>query len=734
MEGNSFWLIYIQNDQVSVSLVSAFDNKYRISATGPNQGWNIDNPETLTTAIDESLSAASLNANITEEQEPGSAAIVVPPFWVSNDSKILPSKIKIIKDACKSLSLTPTGFLAEDDAIVEDANQSDGFPASFILLHLSDKDFYLSLVYLGHIKERIKKNLTQEFTSQDLESALLEINSESALPPQILVFGQFDARILSSLKNYPWVGKKNIETFLHLPEIKSYNQNQVIDIFTRVISSQLDSSILSKTIPDTSESQPSSPTENPEISNPSPEPETDLDQKVTPSVQKLTLIETDPQDLGFSSSETPSTPVLPIITPADIPTQVNQTPDPLSAPAPMDPVLKKPKFSFTLFKKIKLPQLKFNQNFLWLGLIFIPILAVLPFFLIKTKVTLFVIPYKFDKSLPVTLKVDATENDISKFIIPVDKETFDIKAEVSLKTTGQKTVGDKSQGEITIFNKLDKPQSLPKGSVLIDPDGKKFELTTAVSVAASSSNLEEGVIKLGQVKTVAIALDIGSEYNIIAGSQLKFKDFPETDLIAKTESAFSGGSRQQIAAVSSEDKTTIQSHINEEISKKIEEKINQTTGNISGIIKETIQTKKDNLELSREVGEAAENLSATITASVSVFVLDSNTKDSLIRQFLSSEADFTNSLFDSKDYTFSLKVNKIEVNQASGNLTISGQSLPKIDQLNLKKALTFKTLKSAETVIKKIVPRAYNFNISTKLPLISFTPNHINIEVKTETK
>ncbi|HNZ84282.1 MAG TPA: hypothetical protein PKZ29_00525 [Candidatus Woesebacteria bacterium] len=731
MEGNSFWLIYIQNDRVSVSLISAFDNKYRVLATGPSKSWTSDNPDTLTTAVDESLSVASLNANITEEQEPGSAAIVVPPFWVSNDGKILPSKVKSIKETCKSLSLTPTGFLAEDDAIVEDANQSDGFPASFILVHLSDKDFYLSLVYLGHIKERIKKDLLQEFTSQDLESALLEINSESALPPQILVFGQFDARILSSLKNYPWVGKKNVETFLHLPEIKSYDQNQIIDIFTRVISGQLDSSSFSPKISDTPDDN-SKADPPPADTKPEPEPE------ITAVAQKLTLTETSPEDLGFSSSDsTPapaSTPTLPIITPADIPPQDN--PPSFSTPSPPiePPPSQKPKFSFDFFKKFKLPQIKFNKNFLWLGLIFIPILAVLPFFILKTDVTVFVVPYKFDKSLPVTLKVGADNNDISSSIIPVNKETFDIKAEVSIKTTGQKTVGNKSQGEITIFNKLDKPQSLPKGAVITDPDGKKFELTTAVSVAASSSNLEEGVIKLGQTKTVAVAADIGSEYNIPAGSQLKFKDFPETSLIAKTESAFAGGSRQQIAAVSAEDKTTVQSRINEEITNKIEEKINQTTGSVSGLIKETIQSQKDSLELSREVGEAAEDLAGTITASVSVFVLDNNTRDSVIRQFLSSESDFANSLFDPKDYTFSLKVNKIETNQASGNLTVSGQSLPKIDQSNLKKALTFKTLKSGGETIKKIIPRAYNFNIKTKLPLLSFTPNHINIEVKTETK
>lgn len=59
---------------------------------------------------------------------------------------------------CKELELTPTGFLSEDEAIVEETNQKDDFPASFILVHLDSSGFYLSLVYLGHIKERIRKN------------------------------------------------------------------------------------------------------------------------------------------------------------------------------------------------------------------------------------------------------------------------------------------------------------------------------------------------------------------------------------------------------------------------------------------------------------------------------------------------------------------------------------------------------------------------------------------------
>ena len=61
------------------------------------------------------------------------------------------------------MSLSPTGFLSEDEAIVEDSNKADDLPSSFILVHLGQDEFYLSLVYLGHIKERLRKTFTGEF-------------------------------------------------------------------------------------------------------------------------------------------------------------------------------------------------------------------------------------------------------------------------------------------------------------------------------------------------------------------------------------------------------------------------------------------------------------------------------------------------------------------------------------------------------------------------------------------
>jgi len=710
MDGTNFWLIYIQDEQVSVSLISNQNHRYQILATGPKISWDINSEESIVKATDESLSAASLNANISEDQEPESAAFVVPPFWVGTDGKIAVPKLKLIKNICKELKIRPSGFLAEDESIVEEANQSDGFPASFILLHLSKNEFYLSLVYLGHIKERLRKSFEGEFNGQILESTLLEFNSESALPPQIIVFGDVGENILSNLKSFPWVGKKNVETFLHLPEIKLYSEADVINIFTKVISSQIVSNVSASTI-----NEETVPTETEENSSPVSE--------------ELSLEETDPASLGFSSADEDLSDQLP---PTENIPEPNLDPFvPEQLPPPAIKNLPKINFSLSFLKKIKLPKIKFS-NLGWIALIILPFLLFIPFFFAKSNITLFITPYQFNKTVSVTLKVDA--GDLTSSVIPIQKQAFEIKATATVPTTGSKTVGEKAKGEIIVYNKLSQVQNIPKGAILTDSSGKKFELTTSVSVASASSNLEQGVITLGQTKTAILATDIGSEYNINKDVQLKFKDFADTIVIAKTNANFTGGSKEQIKAVSEKDKTEVQSKINQEIDKNIETKINTELKDVAGIIKETIQSKKNTLDLNREVGEQADELTGTITASVSVFSLTDDIKTKLINQFLSNEPNFSDTTFDSDKFSLSFKVNKIDTDKASGELTISGQSTPKIDIASLRKSLVGKTNSNAQNIIKKTILRAYNFHINNNFPfgILPFRKENINIEIKSE--
>jgi hypothetical protein len=138
------------------------------------------------------------------------------------------------------------------------------------------------------------------------------------------------------------------------------------------------------------------------------------------------------------------------------------------------------------------------------------------------------------------------------------------------------------------------------------------------------------------------------------------------------------------------------------------------------------------LELSREVGESADELTGSVNASVSVFTISDEIKTQVINQFLSSESDFNNIKFNLDDFTLSLKVTKIDSTQATATLTITGSSLPKLDLAQIKTNLIGKTLANANSLIKKLIPRAYNFRINNNFPLLPFRVENIDIEVKTE--
>lgn len=714
MEGTNFWLIYIQENLVTVGLVNQSANQYHVISIGPSRNWDINSETTLINAVDESLSTASLNAHISEDQEPETAAFVVPPFWVDNDGKISAPKLKFIKSLCKELSLRPSGFLSEDEAIVEEANQKDDFPASFILVHLDSSEFYLSLVYLGHIKERIRKKLDHPFTGQMLESSLLELNSQSALPPQIILFGVQSENFSDEIKNFPWVGKKDIETFLHFPDVKVYQESDIINIFAKIITSQIKSNI--------DQSDESIVNTTDEIDSP---------------ISEEILEEVEANDLGFSSeidTFIEEKQELSNIVQEEIVSETQEIINPEEIPLSPHP---KFKISFGFLRKFKLPQLKKPKlnNLIWFALIFLSFGLVSIFFLSKTKITLFVTPFSFKKNIPITLVVDTNTNDISKSIIPVKKQSFDIQATSQLKTTGQKTIGNKAKGEIIVYNKDDKVQTIPNGSILVDSSGKKFELTTAVSVASSSSNLSEGVITLGQTKTAIVATDIGPEFNIDQNSQLTFEKFSNTVLIARVVSSLSGGSKEQIQAVSSQDKIDIETQIDQEINKKIDEKVNSGFDSVSGFISGTTQISKNKIELSREVGEQADELTATVNASVSIFSLSDSVKEMILKQFLSDQDDFNNSTIDAANFKFEFSGDEIKSQQANGVLIVSGFGAPTIDSVKLKKSLIGKTNTKASKVIKKTVSRAYNFTIKNNLPLniLPFRVDNISIEIEPKT-
>lgn len=716
MDNKSFWLVDLHPTAVAISLVNYVDGNYVVSAVGSPEDF-IPERESLNAAADKSLNFAAESISLPEDQEPDSAALILPPLWIGSDGKISPQYLKLVEYLCRDLDLKPMGFITNDEAVVEDANHSEGFPVSFVLVDITATEMAVSLAYLGKVIERLLKPLHSPFSPSILESALTEFKTESTLPPQIILFGDINEGVVDSIKNYPWIGKKDTETFLHLPDIKAYSPLETVQVYTRAITSQF-----------------SAPTNHPSDFSESEPTETELVES--------DLSEVDASDLGFSASAPPKmidsdNLVIPPSEEISLPSlettfssdsSETETVAEVSSSTRPKSRLSFPKLAFPHFH---LPTL----NWLLAPLVILPLLILIPFLFSKADIVLSFTPYNFDKQVQVTLDPTVSSYDSSQKIVPVKQQTFDINTSASVPTTGQKTVGDKAKGEVVIFNKQDKVQNLSSGTVLIDSQGNKYELSSSVQVAASSSDLNAGVITLGQTKVIISAADIGPEYNLAADTQLHFKDYAETILVAKVSGALSGGNKRQINAVSSADKTSLEKKMTETIDQSVDEKLTQTNG-ISGLIKNSTQVKKSRLVYSREIGEEADELSATATSTVTVYYLTDDQKKDILNNLLSSESGFNEADINPGNFELSLVPVSTDNGQVKGTLTIKGTAVPKVNAAAVSQLLSGKSLSRAAELIKSSYPRVYNFEINTNFRFLQsinplpFLRSHITVEVK----
>ncbi len=677
MEASYYWLISITTQAVSVGLIKR-DNPDTLMALGPETEWLSDNPDSFLHSVDISLSAAAEKAQLEPKQEPESSAFILPPSWIGNDGKIFANYLKLLESLCHSLELKPLGFISNDEAFIESVNKNDSFPPSFILVYLGKKEFSLSLVYLGEVKKRLSQNLINDFSPEDLENALLTIQMESALPPRILIFGNLSPGIIDDLKNYSWVGKKNIETFLHLPEVTAFEPEELFSLYSQTVSSQISNNLV----------------------------ETKLETPSAPSNEEENLVETEnifpetevsSEELGFSEITNSDSIVLP------------------PSPPPKKNNLSLPKISLP---KFKLPH--FNFNLWWLlPLAFSPLLILIPYFLIKAEITINFNPIEINKDF--NLSLDSTATSVSSTLLPADKKTIDLNFSESLSTTGQKETGDKAKGEITIFNKVDKIQNISKGTVMTDNSNKKYELLTSVQVPASSFNLGSGTITMGQTKANAIASDIGSEFNLSKDTLLNFKD--DANLLAKVNEAFSGGSRRQIRVVSADDKNKLSQSVEAALGTQISQKINSDSS-YRDLLKETLFVDKKQLIFSREIGEEAETLEVNANLTISLLQINPQQKDTIVKTLLAGDQDFLQSVVSSSDFTFSFASTKTTSQKSTGKLTVIGKTLPKIDTDRLRALLVGKDFSKAERIIDsqplvygreiKIIPSV--FSLLKRLP------------------
>src|SRR3989344_3204963 len=483
--------------------------------------------------------------------EPQKILFGVPDSWLADDN-LKDSQLKILRSLVKELELQPLAYVATSQALTHYLENRDGAPTTAILIGINKKSVYVTLSRAGKL-DGTKVVPRGDNLGEDIQKGLLLFSEVEVLPSRILIYGNKDMeKHKSQLLPFPWMAQLS---FLHFPKIDVLDGDIEIKSITFAGAVEIDSNIkLETTIP----------VETSNLNTFKVEEKT---------VKKKDLASNDP---GFIAGDVldrqVSEPQLEDGRPVDETDEYigeledNETPinryTELSPRLEVDPaqsVVVSPDKELVGSKNKgkflgKLPVLNLTlraKKILILPVLVLVILLVAYLTLIKATVIVYVEPRILEKDTQVTADPKVSQVDEQNKIIPGEIVEVQVSGTDKSPVTGKKQVGDPAKGQVTIYNKINESKTFSKGTSLVGPGGLKFILDTSVTIASQSA--VEGGISFGKNSVGVKASDIGADGNLPSGSEMIVSNLATSQVSAKAEGNFSGGTSKEVTVVTDAD-------------------------------------------------------------------------------------------------------------------------------------------------------------------------------------
>lgn len=673
-------MILIEESEVVACLFKGGGNLF----VSKPKGWNGKDKEDLLAALDSSRGECLSSAG--NDQGPQETIFILSPFWVDDKGEILETRKQILKEVCQFLSLSPLGFLVGDEALAQ-------YFDSFVSICFSQKHFVISVVQSGEVEARdqVEDGVGVEF--EELVMSLEKMKVSTSIPQKLIFWGRIDQKLREEIISYQWEKKK---VFDQRPEIEIFSWVDFFDHLARIVSREKLSEVRESEVRER------------EVK---PEPNFGF---VADDVAVSGQPEIDKQKLAES----------------------------------METIQQEPKTEKVTKKRfsLKLPQFSFSLAFLKslfarkgilvlssaLGLALMTL--ILSWYFSKSTVEIFITPEVIAKKIEVQMDPSAKEFDLEKGIIPVEQLEMTLEGEKTEPTTGEKLIGEKAKGEVTVYNRTSDSKTFEAGTILNGPGGLKFILDDEVSVASKTADLVSGVDRWGEVKVVIAAVDIGAEYNLAADSVFSIADYSDDDFLAKNPESLSGGSSRQIRAVSEEDQENVKKLLIKELSSEAKKKlkIKPSEGQILG---ESLQTEVIDADYTAAVGDEEDVLGLKLKLRAKVAKLSNERLDQLAREVLKKEAN-ENFKLDQESIEVDLNVKETgEDGVIFGEMNLKAKAYPQIDREKIAGELAAKKRTSIQQLIRSY-PRIYRYQVIFKPGLfklfgfLSPQARNINIEIK----
>lgn len=694
--------------------------------------------EDLVVACDNVISRVEMSLPEGETLE--KTIFAVPYSWVE-EGKIRPERLSNLKKISTELALVPMGFIVSIEAIVAFLQKKEGAPVSGIFVELAEKSLAVFIVRGGNIID-VKSGEIVEGVEATVEELLSKVTKLDVLPSKIVLLHNKEAEIVSQkFLSHHWTKELS---FMHLPQVaileRGFENEAIINGVASQLNVAIDGDINVATVAvaddedhaisissgdtfgfvqdvDVAQKEPEkSPPLKREGESDDDLPSFKEEEVATPIVRHNGIVKADNAEEVYEED-------VPV---DDIPTSASARGGML---APLGAFFT-PR-SFARFPKM----IGGGRKLLIPFIAFIAVIAVVALYysvILKAEVAVVTDQKAFkEDSLDITLTTNGASSfsDKTLKISTVDQE---VTGEQLQETTGTKDTGQKAAGSITIFNKTEGPKQLDKGAVLISSNNLEFTLNDNVSIASTSSFSTS----FSNVSAKVSASSFGKEFNLPSGTNFTIKGVSSSDLFGRNDSAFSGGTKEEIQVVAKKDLSALEETITERLFDKAKSQAENELQADEALIPVSLSTDFKDQKYDRKENDQAKTvkLNATVTYILGIYKKDELTK------FISSSNDFdVPKEFRLDDSESSIKITDIEQNgtDLSAKLSFTAVFKPQLDTSKLPGEISGKGKDAAIEKLKSIpgisdalitFPNAFPF-MPTILPM-----NKANITITAKTQ
>lgn len=650
--------------------------------------------------------------------------------WVEDENKKINKEyLQKLKKICDSLDLSPIGFMVVSEAISNLMQQEEGAPLSAIFVELGKKTVTLTLFRGGKSVQTVEGVV--EGTYASTVDTLLKHFTIEVLPARIILYDtEISEDLVQQFIGHLW--SKSLP-FLHMPQISVLASGFDGRAVAFGAAAQMGFEVLDSIKPEIKTYNPG-------------------------EGKKLSPISTqESKEVAVSGTESSAIPAanFGFIIGEDIGEQIPEAKvDALSAEEPEkntdeplqekiipeknDPSPKKTKsFPSVRLPKITLPSVSLKGN----KALLIPLVILLLiggiiggayyYYInkVEAKVLITLAPKKVTEQRDVIFTIDNSE-DFSNNVLGAKTVNSTLDGDLTAGATGKKDVGDKAKGAVTIYSKLSKSKTFSSGTT-ITSNGHDFILDKDVVVASSSGDASDEPSKASVSVT---AKDIGSDSNLPSGLKFAVSGFDLSEVVAKNESAFSGGSKKTVTVVSKDDLAKLKTELVKNLEGKASEELVKQAPQNSITLPIVLSTNIDKAKYDKNAGDEAKAIKLTATVSFTGLSYQEAETKKFAKEILQKNYSKDMILDDSNIQTKIEEAKQKSPKEIGATLIMNASLLPKIDNQGIAKELSGKSNKEAEDIISHIpqLERSeiqYTPNIPFLSKLLPRLPNHVTIDV-----